>query len=56
MQESKYNPARTVRGTVHLFIGMRRSPGEMNICLQATQNNKVYLVLFPSPLGLGRSY
>jgi hypothetical protein len=48
-------------GTVHLFIGMRRSPGEitsmpLNICLQAIGTNKVYLALFPSLLGLGRSY
>jgi hypothetical protein len=38
-------------GTVHLFIGTGRGPGKitsmpLNICLQATQTNKVYLVLF----------
>jgi hypothetical protein len=48
-------------GTVHLFIGTGRSPGKitsmpLNICLQATKTNKVQLVLFPSLLGLGRSY
>jgi hypothetical protein len=48
-------------GTVHLFIGTERRPGEitsmpLNFCLQATKTNKVYLVLFPSLLGLGRSY
>ena len=49
------------RGTVHLFIGMGRSPGKItfmpsNICLQVIKTNKVYLVLFPSLLGLGQSY
>jgi hypothetical protein len=44
-------------GTVHLFIGTGRSPGKitfmpLNICLQTTRTNKVYLVLFPSLLGL----
>jgi hypothetical protein len=48
-------------GIVYLFIGTGRSPGKitsmpLNICLQATQTNKVYLVLFPSLLGLGQSY
>jgi hypothetical protein len=43
---------------VHLFIGTGRSPGKftfmpLNICLQTTRTNKVYLVLFPSLLGLG---
>ena len=47
--------------TVHLFIGTGRSPGKitsmpLKICLQATKTNKVHLVLFPSLLGLGRSY
>jgi hypothetical protein len=28
----------------------------LNICLQATQTNKVYLVLFPYLLDLGQSY
>jgi hypothetical protein len=42
-------------GTVHLFIGTGHSPSEitsmpLNICLQAIQTNKVYLVLFPSLL------
>ena len=49
------------RGTVHLFIGTRRSLGKitympLNIYLQATKTNKVHLVLFPSLLGLDRSY
>jgi hypothetical protein len=45
--------------TVHLFIGTERSKGKItsmppNTCLIKT--NKVYLVLFPSLLGLGQSY
>jgi hypothetical protein len=37
--------------TVHLFIGMGRSPGEitfipLNVYLQATKANKVYLVFY----------
>jgi hypothetical protein len=48
-------------GTVHLFIGTGRNMGKitfmpLNICLQTIQTNKVYLVIFPSLLGLGRSY
>jgi hypothetical protein len=48
-------------GTVHLFIGMGHNPGKitsmpLNICLQAIKTNKVYLVFFPSLLGMGRSY
>jgi hypothetical protein len=48
-------------GTVHLFIGTRRSPGIItslpsNTCLQVTKTNKAYLVLFPSLLGLGWSH
>ena len=48
-------------GTVHLFIGTGRSPGKItsmpsNTCLQVIKTNKVYLVLFPSLLGLGQSY
>jgi hypothetical protein len=48
-------------GIVHLFIGTRRSPVNItsmppNTCLQVIKTNKVYLVLFPSLLGLGQSY
>jgi hypothetical protein len=47
--------------TVHLFIGIRCSPGKitsmpLNICLHATQANKVYLVFFLFLLGLSWSY
>jgi hypothetical protein len=55
MQREQYE------GTVHLFIGTRRSPGKItfmpsNTCLQVIKTNKVYLVLFPYLLGLGQSY
>jgi hypothetical protein len=48
-------------GTVHLFIGTGRSLGKitsmhLNICLQATKTNKVYLVICSSLFGLDRSY
>ena len=47
--------------TVHLFIGTGHSPGKitsmpLNICLHATQANKVYLVFFLFLLGLSWSY
>ena len=48
-------------GIVHLFIGAGCSLSTItfmpsNICLYVIKTNKVYLVLFPSLLGLGQSY